>query len=444
MKLLMFILFFLSFSVFLSAEELALTDYLSMVEKKSISLQIKNIESDSRKYDTYQAYSTFLPKANINVNYIYSELIEDNEKNQLYAQSDLRNPYWSRSFDVYFPIFLGGSRYLRAKIAEKNEELGLVDLEYEKMRIKAEGVASFIAAFVASETLIVAEKGKSLAEENLRYGEVLKNSGRVTELAFLNFQLSFETRNQDVILSQNEIIKSFSKMSQIAASEIAPQTLLINKDVDKIVEKFSSCEKDCYSEYEKSAIKSSPLIRKIRGMESISDDALWLSGTPFLPTAAFTYKHDFGSAKTPFGDTFAEDYDLSRYKNNLYILSFSWNLFNGFADTISYKKAKAQDVSAKLLVVETENQIKSGIKTIISSIISYIAQRKTAKLAQKISEETLRKTKIEFDSGKVTYLDLLNAETAFLSAKKTALLVDGAILNSYYQMALLLGKNILD
>jgi len=154
----------------------------------------------------------------------------------------------------------------------------------------------------------------------------------------------------------------------------------------------------------------------------------------FLPMFDFSYTHDFGMSQNhPFNTTFYQD-------NDTVVLSMNWNLFNGFQDAIEYKKADADKIASHLNYLDTKNEQIYSLQTIISTIYSLLDQLVIARDAVTISEKTLAQTRLKYKSGKGLYLDLLYAQNNFRETKKSFILLENSILNSYYQLKLLIGS----
>ena len=433
------ILIFLIFAVFSSAlSALTFEEYLEEVRKNSVKIRIKENEKDKSKWENLQSYSGYLPGLSLNGAYYYSRDNED-KLSAPGASADptlasVRNPIWTRNITLSLPIFLGGKRVMGNLIAKRSKEVAELDLELEKLSTEANAVAAYFQAYIAQENIDFTEKALKAARENMRTAKLLLEVGKTTELAYLNFELTYRQREQELKNYRLDLESSKAQMSSIASREIEFDRLE-KVDFKKVEEPFSNSEySEVFEKNKKAMLEHSPVLKKLEKYEKIAKYSEIMTFSELFPTLNFTYVHDFGSAEDhPFQDTYLSDDDTVT-------LSLSWNLFNGFSDALDWKKASADKVAAQLAYLDTENGQIYSLKSIVSAIYSLLEQVSVAKKSVQLSEKALEQSKLEYEKGKALYLDLLNAENNYLQALKNLVFLENSIFNSYYQLKLLTGS----
>ena len=430
MRLQVLFLIFLTFSS--NIFSLTLEEYLDIVMKGNISIKSKVNSSEKSEWSRLQSYSGYLPSLDLGGSFYYSR----NNEERLEADPaipNLKNPLYTRRVTMSLPVFVGGNRVIGNMIAEKNKEISIVEIENEKLSVEASAVAAYFQAFITQENLKLSEKALKASLENLRTAKLLLESGRTTELAYLNLELITKKREQELENYKLEMIKNIADMSRVAATEIEFDTLE-KSDFELIEKHFAYKDHKVLFENKLSLLlNNSPLLSKMEKLKKISDYSTVLKISPFLPALNFNYVHDFGSAEDhPFEKTYLNDDDTVT-------LSFSWNLFKGFNDTIEWRKSLKDKVASQLAYLETRNSQMYSLKAVLASILSLLEQKKVAEVSVEISQKALDRSRVEFENGKSLYLDLLNSENSYYEAVRNLVFIENSIFNSFYQLRILTG-----
>lgn len=417
---------------------LTLDEYLEEVRKNSVKIRIKENKKDKSKWENLQSYSGYLPGLSLNGAYYYSrnnqEKLDAPGASADPALAAVKNPMWTRNITLSLPIFLGGKRVMGNLIAKKNKEVAQVDLELEKLNAEASAVAAYFQAYIAQENISYTQKALKEAQENMRTAKLLLEVGKTTELAYLNFELTYRQREQELRKYELDLENSKMQMASIASKEIKFEKLE-KADFETVAAVFAGSDYEkVFDESKKKMLKHSPVLKKLKKYEKIAKYSEIMTFSELFPTMSFTYIHDFGAAEDhPFNDTYLNDDDTVT-------LSLSWNLFNGFSDALDWKKASADKISARLTYIDTKNGQVYSLKSVVSAIYSLLEQIEVAKKTVEISQKALEQSKVKYESGKALYLDLLNAQNNYLNALKTLIFLENSIFNSYYQLKLLTGS----
>jgi len=433
------VLFFILLIFGFNAFSLTLEEYLDTVMKGNISLKKKINSSEKSELSRLQSYSGYLPSLDLSGSFYYSRYNKD-RLDAPGASSDptltnVKNPLYTRKISLSLPVFVGGSRILGNLTAERNKEISEIEIESEKLSVKANAVAAYFQTFITQENILLTEKSVESAKENLRTAKLLLETGRTTELAYLNLELILKKREQELENYKLEMIKNVALMSDIAASEIKFDKL--ERSDNSVIEKyFEDQDKNGLFEKNKSELlENSTVLKKMDKLRKISDYGKYMTAAPFLPSLSFVYIHDFGNAEDhPFNSTYL-------YDDDTVALNLSWNLFSGFKDGISWRKSIKDKVESELAYLEVRNSQLYSLKSVLSSLFSLLEQKKVAQASVEISAKALEKSRVEFENGKSLYLDLLNAGNSYNEAVRNLILIENSIFNSFYQLRILTGGN---
>lgn len=416
---------------------LTLDEYLDIVLKGNISVKTKQNSSEKSELSRLQSYSGYLPETAVGGSFYYSRNTEE-KLDSSGASADptlakVKNPFFTRKISLSLPLFVGGSRIMGNLIAEENKQISVIETEYEKLTVEASAVTAYFQAFITQENLKLSEKSLSVAKENLRTAQLMVESGRTTELAYLNFELVLNKREQELENYRLEMKKNIADMSKIAATEIEFENLE-KADLSVVENKFSGKDlSSAYDENKEILLESSLMLNKLNKLGKISNYKELMTWAPFFPMLSFSYTHDFGNTeKQPFNSTYL-------YDDDTVAMNLSWNLFKGFSDGIEWRKSVKDKVSTKLAYLEARNAQLYSLKSVLASLYSLMEQKKVAEKTIKIAERVMTQSKLEYENGKALYYDLLNAENSYYEAMRNIVFIENSIFNSYYQLRVITG-----
>ena len=98
-------------------------------------------------------------------------------------------------------------------------------------------------------------------------------------------------------------------------------------------------------------------------------------------------------------------------------VEFSIPLFEGFKTPNKVKEADAKLMIAKLNKWDSQAQVASEVRKSLSDVRADFEKMSSTELHVKLAQEALSQAKIRYESGIITNLDLINAETALAQAR---------------------------
>ena len=103
--------------------------------------------------------------------------------------------------------------------------------------------------------------------------------------------------------------------------------------------------------------------------------------------------------------------------NWVFSAGVSMPLFDGFKAGNQIKEAEASLMAAKMKTEDIHKGLVTEIKQAISDVQTNYEKLKAAELHVKLAEDAVSQSKVRFDNGVITNLDLINAETSLAKAR---------------------------
>ena len=426
----------LFFLVFASLQILANTDktltfehYLNQLEIKNISIKVKKNEIKKTEIELRKSYNSFLPKVDFTLGATVSSK-NDNAFSKFLPAAEPKNPSWNRSLSISLPIFLGGKRFDIIKISSSNKKISIYELENTILELKSRAISFFIKAYKDQSQLVILKKSLELAKQNYDKALVLKSLGRMVKIDLLTFQLSYEERKNAILNKEMQLKNTFIDMSSLINSNMKVSSLNIDKNIPENIRNTQS--KDLAELYIKKMRKLSPLVKKVREYKKISSYNLNISKKSFYPDLSMRYNY------SPYVDNL---WDFPLDKGHSLSLVLNFNIFNGFTNSLEYKKNKLNILNANFQLEELLKNQEYAIKKAVNVLKNSLNQMKSIKLSINLSKEKLEQIKIGYDIGKYDYLDLLKAENDWFSKQNNLLNLEMQIFNSFYQLEIISGNN---
>lgn len=429
---------FLTFLTPFLLNGMSLDEYLDIVKEGNVSIKSAAVAKDRARLSYYQSFSGYFPSVDVGTSFYYDQATED-VLNAPGADLDTslaskRNPLWTRSLKVSLPIFTGGSRLFGNFIADKNDEIAEIELNYERANVEATAVSAFFEAFITQENIKTTELSIKAASENLRTAKLQLDSGKTTRLAYLNFELAYKKRLQELEDYRMTFKKNAARMSMVAGRAVSFD-VLEGGDFSSTERVFSSQGADEVFDSEKQVmLDNSPLLARSNRLKFIAEYKKYIALGALFPTLSFNYTHDFGPAENhPFESTYLDSDDSVT-------VSLNWNVFNGFSDVLEWRKAAADLVGSELAFTDLLNTQLYNLKSVVVSIYSLLEQKRVAEASLDVAKSAMEQSRLEYESGKALYLDLLNAENNYYDALKNMTFIENSIYNSFFQLKLITGS----
>ena len=365
---------------------------------------------------------------------------------------------WSQSYSRYtqaYPViqlqwnFLNPTRYPQIAAAKKQLKQAEVALEQAKRTNRqqlqqAYGMARY-AGFNIAEILKIINVQKEILSEieaqvEARVIPRMSINQAYSDLLSYQNQLQLNLLKQENALAQ---IKSllWSRTNQSAWHPIAKQYLLtaLSKDFPLVIQQWPETNAETY----RLAVHYSTQLAQTKLQAGINRDnanAQWGGILPTVGILAYsTYQYTWGSQNyvPPDQPNGAQSGSFANYAG----LSFSWNIFDGYAtrnQAIAYEKMAA---SSEMEYVQQKSQLDAQVASLMNQL--NINKRSITLALENLVNSDRIKNDVEArkEAGLNTFVDFYNAEIAYLKARLLMIEAVAVYDQAYQQLASLCNLN---
>lgn len=408
------ILMFFAFPLFGGEVNLELKEALNILKQKNLEIKIAEFDSQMKKIESKLPNAMRFGKADVTLSAMRSNdagnvfgfKLQSREAtfgdfgagefdplnpNVLSIQPyDLnypktRNHYLTKvSYQV--PIFTGGKITAYSNIAHKMYEMSKVDKEKVVAQKVYETKKTFyditlIENYISNLSQITSNIDclESIVKEMVKEGYAIQ-----TDL------LEVQAHKAD---AQSMLIQA--KLNREVAYQYL--TFLLNTEVESIkkVHEMAPLSIPTKKEIE---MNSFDIQKALIGLE-ITKDAVWIQRASFFPTiGAFV---EYGSADNVIFNDFHE--------KDFYTLGVqaSWNIFNGFSDSLNLQKAKIENYKTMAQVEMAKSGTELRVKQLQSEALSSLEMIKSDEVRLKYSSQIYENYLAKYKEGMISIGDVL-------------------------------------
>ncbi|MBD3807550.1 MAG: TolC family protein [Epsilonproteobacteria bacterium] len=296
-----------------------------------------------------------------------------------------RNHYLTKvSYQV--PLFTGGKITLYSSIAHKMYEMSKIDKDKVVAQKVYETKKTFhditlIENYITNLSKITSNINhlESIVKEMVKEGyairtDLLEVQAHKAEAESMLIQAKL---NRDVAYQYLSFLLNTEVESIKKTSEMAPLNIPSKKEIET---------------------NSYDIQKALIGLE-ITKDALWLQRASFFPTiGAFA---EYGSAdNTIFNDFHDKDFYTIG-------IQASWNLFNGFGDSLNLQKAKIENYKTMAQVEMARSGIELKVKQLQSEALSNLEMVKSDEARLKFASQIYENYLAKYKEGMISIGDVL-------------------------------------
>lgn len=299
-----------------------------------------------------------------------------------------------------WPVFDGGQTRMNVRQSKQNLELMQLNQQMISQDVIAGAASAYVGLMLTLENVKVVEQALATARAHLKLIRSRFESGFVVKSDLLRGQVRIAELEQELLQTVSMVEIYQARLSAVMGE---PETRVIHptstldrcKEIDGLL-----------AEWVAKAMNNRPDLKQLGIQEGIAKNEITKTKYGHLPTLNFMGSYEINSE------------DFSESADNYTIGALARiNLFSGYRISARNKEAKAafnqvrSMIEAKKLEINVETQ-KSFLET--QSAWKQIQVTRSA-VAQ--SEEALRIVQNRYKNGLLTYVSLLDAETALKQAR---------------------------
>jgi len=424
-----------------SKYSLSITDIMNNVVGKNLSLEVEKKSVHLSEQDVKIAKSSYLPNAKASISGVYIDP-------RVAKVSNGQNPEISTSANIVLDQLIY-SESASANIDIK-ENLKMAQQEvYNSVELDAllNASVSYFNALILKTNVQILNKNLQLTKRNLEIAEQSFQIGASGKSDVLRLRSQQAQNTQSLIDAGNQLRQAFNTINQLMNNSISSKIDIDDAELTKGIFKNYRYESiltlldnpklqpSLIAFLVEEAIKNAPELKNIGYNINVTERNYKLNNTGrFIPTVALQGQYNLAisesgkGATLPIGSPYIPDgtYNVG--------LNISLPIFQQKQKIINRQTAKIQEDQ---LMVQRESivlNIEKNINDIVLDLVSQIANIEISKISEESAKESLNLTQNAYKNGAVPLIQLIDAQTNYLSTQLASATANYSYLLTYMQL----------
>lgn len=377
----------------------------------NLTVKSRELSAVSGELDIIEAKDRFLPTVAAGASQSFSfgrGLTAENT----YANRNTSN--FGVNAGLNLPLFQGLRNIRNLDYAKANLRTLVQQLESTKDDITLNVIAQYLQTLYYEELYKVALEQQRLSEVELHRREELLAAGKIPELDLLQAKSQLAQDELSAVTALNNHELALVDLCQLLELESTEGFSIAPVDTETPMPLLDA------GQVYQAALQTNHAIQASRyGVESASK-AVSLAKSGWLPTLSFSA--GIGSNYYTTSGYTSENFSKQMRHNFSKSLGFTLNIpiFDGFSTRNSVRKAKVQEINAKLQLSQTKNQVYKAIQQAYTQAVAADKRKASSAVACEATEAALEAMRIKYDYGKANATEFEQAKTAYIRAVSDA------------------------
>jgi multidrug efflux system outer membrane protein len=386
---------------------LTLDDAVQLALDNSINLKKSAIDLAQAGYSASRLWSEIFPGFSLSAGFTFlpsTPLIT--EPGFQYRDNALS---YSASFGL--SLSLNPSLYSSMKRIELAYRAQLLSYENASKQLEIQVIKRFLNLITMKANVSYMQENLDLAQQKMNNDRVARANGLLSELSWLNSQLSAETARYNLLTAQNSYKNSLGEFLALLGIDDDTDITLsgtveiaqLHLDPEKLILEYLPKRPDIVSQ--RQVIERLELTKNITTNSSRSPtlglSTQWRGGSP-----------QTGGLSAPFTDSISGSLSLT-------IPIDSW--IPGTRQNQNVRSANTDIEKAKLDLLNTETQAKTQIRSLVSNLNNTWESLEIARLRVSVAQRTVDATTVGFRNGTVEFRDLEDRRSDLSNARQRLL-----------------------
>lgn len=337
-------------------------------------------------------------------------------------------PRTSLTLNASWTIFDGLRTFHTYEAASLSEQAAQLDLERIILQIENETRLKYFQALGAQLLAEVAEQNIKTLQDHYKRTQELLTHGQATKFDLLRVKVQ---------LSEAFPEKSSADDNAIIARRNLAQVMGLSDDPTPLVSKLAEPQRGAIP----TEIRFEPQARAdVQAIIDRAESSAKLHAavlSTWLPSLTFAYQYQFYNV-TSTDSVFSLPYSNA----HMFMLNFTWNLFDGGASFSrqkqSFYRQQQAEAQAHALTIAAPNEFETFRRRYNTQVDLFHARKESIDTA----EESLRLAKIGYEAGTRTSSDVLDAELDLFRARAGAVRAQVEAAESLFNFELALGRKL--
>jgi len=385
---------------------LTLDDAVRLALDNSINLKKGAIDLEQAGYSADKLWSEIFPGFSLSAGFTFlpsTPLITD-------PGFQYKDNALSYSLSLGISLSLNPSIYSSMKRIELAYRAQLLSYENASKQLEIQVIKRFLNLITMNANVTYMQESLDLAQQKMNSDRIARANGLLSELSWLNTQLSAETARYNLLTAQNSYKNSLNEF--LATLGIAEETDVILKGTVEIAKMNLDPEKLIleYLPKRPDIVSQRQTIERLELSKNITTNS---SRAPTLSLSTqWRGSPGTGGLSAPFTDSVSGSLSLS-------IPIDSW--IPGTKQNQSIRSANTEIEKAKLDLQNTETQAKTQIRSLVSNLNSTWESLEIARLRVSVAERTVDATSVGFRNGTVEFRELEERRSDLSNARQRLL-----------------------
>lgn len=406
----------ISLAVLLSApvafsQPWSLDSCITYAVNHNLTVKSRELSTVSGELDIIEAKDRFLPNVAAGASQSFSfgrGLTAENT----YANRNTSNFGWNVGLQL--PIFQGLRNVRNLDYAKANLRTMVEQLESAKDDITLNVIAQYLQALYCQEMVKVAAEQVRLSTVELERRKELLEAGKIPELDLLQAKSQLAQDELTEVTAQNNYALALVDLSQLLELDSAEGFDIAPVDTETPLPLYNA--ENVYS----AALATNHSIKASELGVTAAGKAVKLAKSGWLPTLSFSA--GLGSNYYTVSGYTSENFGTQMRHNFSKSLAFSLNvpIFDGFSTRNSVRKARVQEINARLQLTDTKNRVYKAIQTAYTQAIAAEKRKISSAVASQATEAALEAMRLKYNYGKANATEFEQAKTAYIKAVSDA------------------------
>ena len=393
------------------SQNLSLEKALQLALENNPSWQAKLAETELARENVTSAMSSFLPSLKLDGTWLYMEPAQSVQTSM--GPIDLNKDMRQFGLTLTQPIFLGGKAWQAYQMAKLGEQLGLVDLESERLSLLSEVNKLYLNLLQTQDLQKISELDRQSASLNLEIAQIKYDQGLLSNADLLRFKSQLASKEVMLLQAGTALqlsrlqLKNALLLDYLPVAEELPEI-----DNDPVLAVLGGYGADDVSALSQRALQqgreSNSALKALDGSLELSRRGMQIAKGSFLPSVVLVGTSNFN------------ENGIDRYKfnnSNQIMLTASLPLLPMVGNVAEHKKAQLKYRKALLDVKAATDAVFLGTEAAVLNLVGSAKQYRANSIALEYTRQSYLQMQERFRMELISSKDLLDAELMLSAAR---------------------------
>ncbi len=346
-----------------------------------------------------EARAGFYPSLNLNA-----------DAGRLAAQSGFNagktGDSYNTGLSMRYNIFQGGKTMASVHVARYNYEAGKSQYQGNQQDLILSVTKAYYQLLQAEQFTGVAEKSLQRAESHLDFADARFKTGLASRSDILKAKTEQSNAKLDLIHARNAVSMARGQLN-IALGQNVSSPIKIVDDLSEAAANKTGGNQSKFQTLVEEAYKKRPELRKIKDQLQAQRSLIRLAKADYYPGVSLDANYNFNGAKVS-----------QLYRSNYIGLSISLPLFSGFSRPARVSQEKLELLALEQQTASLRQQISLEVWNAFLALKEVKERIVNTQVFLKDARENLDISEGEYKEGVGSMLDVLDAETTFVTAEQ--------------------------